>query len=152
MPIHALPVEFSIDTTYIATDVLYERLVLNLPTSQFTYSHFAYKFHFAYKCVSFRLHTGNYDLEGLSRYKTDFDLLWSITLDDLVKTRGVQGTRLTRGGPALNLNRFNRRGTINRTENVKDQWQQRDGVLLRENAVHTYPPPSQVQAQVDGVM
>ena len=75
MPIHALPVEFSIDTTYIATDVLYERLVLNLPTSQFTYSHFAYKFHFAYKCVSFRLHTGNYDLEGLSRYKTDFDLL-----------------------------------------------------------------------------
>ena len=97
-----MPVEFSIsiDTTYIATDILYAWLVLNLPTSQFAYSQFAYS-HFAYICVSFQLHMGSYDLERLSRDKTDFDLLWSITLDGLVKTKGVQGTRLTRGGPAL---------------------------------------------------
>ena len=34
------------------------QFVLTSPTSQFAYSHFAYMFHFAYKCVSFRLHMG----------------------------------------------------------------------------------------------
>ena len=62
-------------------------IALTLPTSQFAYSHFAYMFHFAYKCVSFRLHMGSYDLEGLSRDKTDFDLLWLTTLGDLVGRR-----------------------------------------------------------------
>ena len=33
------------------------------------------------------LPTYGYDLEGLSRDKTDFDLLWSTTLGDLVGTR-----------------------------------------------------------------
>ena len=38
--------------------IVVKRIVLTLPTSQFTYSHFAYVFHFA---------TYEYDLEGLSR-------------------------------------------------------------------------------------
>ena len=42
-------------------------IVLTLPTSQFAYSHFAYK------CVSFRLHMGSYDLEGLSLTLIYFD-------------------------------------------------------------------------------
>ena len=33
-------------------------IVFTLPTSPVAYSHFAYMFHFAYKCVSFRLHMG----------------------------------------------------------------------------------------------
>ena len=43
--------------------------VLTLPTSQFAYFDFAYMFHFA---------KYGYDLEGLSRNKTDFDL-WQRT-------------------------------------------------------------------------
>ena len=38
--------------------------------SHFAYYNFAYMFHFAYICVSYGC-----DLEGLSRSKTDFDLL-----------------------------------------------------------------------------
>ena len=34
------------------------QFVLTSPTSQFAYSHFAYMFHFAYKCASFRPHIG----------------------------------------------------------------------------------------------
>ena len=127
----------------------YMWIVLTLPTSQFAYSHFAYK------CVSFRLHMGMTwkGFQGM----TDFDLLWLTTLGDLVGTREfrgqdwLQGTRLTRGGPALNLNRFKYwRCAVN--WKCEGSVRTEDGVLLTGNVVHTHPPPSQEQAQVDGVV
>ena len=73
----------------------------------------------------------------------------------------MEFTMTTRGAPALVLNGF--KYVVNRKNaSGKIYWRcavnrqcggsvtTEDGVLLRENAVHTHPP-SQVQAQVDRV-
>ena len=71
-----------------------------------------YMSHFAYKCVSFRLHMGSYDLEGLSR------------IDNTVKTREFREQDWLEEPQSL-VSMDSSIGDVLLTENVEDQWQQK---------------------------
>ena len=78
---------------------------------------------------------------------TDFDLLCSTTLGDLVGTREFRGQDWLEEAQLL-ISMDSSIGDVLLTKNVEDQWQQKMVYYWRENAVQTHLP-SQVQAQVD---
>ena len=79
--------------------------------------------------------TYGYDLEGLSR------------IDNTVKTREFRGQDKLEE-PQLLVSMDSSIGDVLVNRKCGGSVTTEDGVLLRENALHTHPP-SQVQAQVD---